>query len=49
MLNVWYGLFPLKVDGVIRQCLAMEDYAELAFDIKPLDWVPMSTGTLGKA
>ncbi len=44
-LNVWYGLFPLKVDGVIRQCLAMEDYAELTFDIKPLDWVPVSSAT----
>jgi hypothetical protein len=47
-LNVWYGLFPLLVDGEIRQCLAMEDYAELTFDIKPLDWVPVSTGTAGK-
>jgi hypothetical protein len=47
MMNIWYGLFPLKVDGVIRQCLAMEDYAELTFNIKPLDWAPMSTGTTG--
>lgn len=48
-LNIWYGLFPLKIGGEIRQCLAMEDYAELTFDIKPLDWVPASTGTIGRS
>jgi hypothetical protein len=26
-LEVRFGLFPLKVNGVIRQCLAIEDYS----------------------
>ena len=25
---VWAGLFPLKVDGVIRQCVSIEDYGD---------------------
>ncbi len=25
---IWVALFPLKVDGVIRQCLSIEDYGE---------------------
>ena len=26
---IWAGIFPLKVDGVITQCVAIEDYGEL--------------------
>lgn len=25
---VWAGMFPLKVDGVVRQCVSIEDYGE---------------------
>lgn len=47
-MKVWYGLYPLKINGEIRQCLAMEDYAELTFDIKPVEWVPLNAGTAAK-
>ena len=26
--TIWAALFPLKVDGVIQQCLSIEDYGE---------------------
>ena len=28
-IHLWFGLFPLKVDGIVRQCLAIEDYGNL--------------------
>ena len=37
---VWMGLFPLKVNGEIRQCLAIEDYGELGPMPQPIDWSP---------
>ena len=41
-LHVSYGLFPLTVDGQVRQCLSIEDYGELTYDSKIIDWsVPL--------
>lgn len=34
----WMGLFPLRVDGEIRQCLAIEDYGQLGPQAQPYDW-----------
>jgi hypothetical protein len=35
---VWMGLFPLKVDGEIRQCISIEDYGPLGPQPDPIDW-----------
>ncbi len=41
-LHVSYGLFPMLIDGTVRQCLAIEDYGELTFDSRIIDWsVPL--------
>ncbi|MET1029167.1 MAG: PAS domain-containing protein [Dongiaceae bacterium] len=29
-IHLWFGLFPLKVAGLVRQCLAIEDYGNLS-------------------
>ena len=34
----WMGLFPLRLGGQIRQCLAIEDYAPLGPQPEPIDW-----------
>jgi hypothetical protein len=36
--SVWMGLFPLTVDGVIRQCVSIEDYGPLGPQPEPIDW-----------
>jgi hypothetical protein len=35
---VWMGIFPLKVDGQIRQCVSIEDYGPLGPQPDPIDW-----------
>jgi hypothetical protein len=35
---IWMGLFPLKVDGTIRQCVSIEDYGPLGPQPDPIDW-----------
>ena len=35
---VWMGLFPLKVNGEIRQCMSIEDYGPLGPQPDPIDW-----------
>jgi hypothetical protein len=35
---VWMGLFPLKVNGEIRQCISIEDYGPLGPQPDPIDW-----------
>jgi hypothetical protein len=35
---VWMGLFPLRVDGEIRQCISIEDYGPLGPQPDPIDW-----------
>jgi hypothetical protein len=37
---VWMGLFPLRLNGEIRQCLSIEDYGELGPKPDPLSWRP---------
>ena len=37
---VWMGLFPLRLHGEIRQCLAIEDYGRLEPQAEPYDWRP---------
>jgi hypothetical protein len=36
--TVWMGLFPLRVNGAIRQCLSIEDYGELGAQPDVVDW-----------
>jgi hypothetical protein len=36
-IKVNFALLPLKVDGAIRQCLAIEDYSDLP---ENADWLP---------
>lgn len=36
--SVSMGLFPLKVDGEIRQCISIEDYASLGPQPEPINW-----------
>jgi hypothetical protein len=38
MTRVNLGVFPLKVDGVIRQLLVIEEYDEIAENNAPLPW-----------
>jgi len=40
MRLVWMGLFPLRVNGEVRQCLAIEDYGALGPQPDPIDWRP---------
>lgn len=35
---VWMGLFPLKLNGEIRQCISIEDYGPLGPQPEPIDW-----------
>jgi hypothetical protein len=35
---VWMGLFPLRVNGEIRQCISIEDYGPLGPQPDPIDW-----------
>jgi hypothetical protein len=46
---IWVGLFPLKVDGKICQCISIEDYGELSSGgpvilrrQRPTDWAGIS-------
>ncbi|HVJ35909.1 MAG TPA: PAS domain-containing protein [Terriglobia bacterium] len=36
--RVSLGIFPLKVDGMIRQLVVIEDYDEITEDNAPLQW-----------
>lgn len=38
LTRVSLGVFPLKVEGVIRRLLVIEDYGEIADDNQPLQW-----------
>jgi len=38
MTRINLGVFPLKVDGVIRQLLVIEEYDEVDADNAPLQW-----------
>ncbi len=38
LMDVHFGLFPLTVDGAIRQCLAIEEYASFPERIDILPW-----------
>ena len=38
MLQVWFGLFPLRLDGVIRQCLAIEDFSAFPDRSESFTW-----------
>jgi hypothetical protein len=40
MREIWMGLFPLRVGGEVRQCLAIEDYGELGPHPDPVSWRP---------
>jgi len=45
LVEVWFGLFPLLIDGAVRQCLSIEDYGDLTPGTMPVDWVaPKPTG-----
>jgi len=34
------GLFPLRLNGSIRQCLSIEHYGQFETERKPIDWRP---------
>jgi hypothetical protein len=38
MKQIAFGLFPLKVDNVIRQCLSIEDYTGISPDTQMTTW-----------
>lgn len=38
-LNVRFGMYPLKVDGIIKQCLAIEDYSSFPADAEDIPFV----------
>jgi hypothetical protein len=38
MRTVWMGLFPLQLNGVVRQCLSIEDYGELGTHPDVVAW-----------
>ena len=35
---VWMGLFPLRINGEIRQAISIEDYGPLGPQPDPIDW-----------
>jgi hypothetical protein len=35
---VWMGLFPLRINGEVRQCISIEDYGPLGLHPDPIDW-----------
>ena len=37
-LRIWFGMFPLKVDGAIRQCLAIEDFSAFPDRAESFAW-----------
>ena len=39
MLRVWFGVFPLTVEGVVCQAMSIEDYTELPPIYDPLPWI----------
>jgi hypothetical protein len=50
-IGVWAGIFPLKRNGVIDQCVSIEDYGELydpqrsTRDLSAKDWAILSNDT----
>jgi hypothetical protein len=38
-LRIWFGIFPLKLDGELRQFLVVEDFAAVPDDAEPLPWL----------
>lgn len=43
-LRIWFGMYPLKLDGAIRQCLVIEDFESLSEDAEPLPWLAVRGG-----
>lgn len=37
--QIGFGLFPLKVGGVVRQCLSVEDYSDISPETPLVNWV----------
>lgn len=37
--QIGFGLFPLLVDGVVRQCLSIEDYSDISPEMNLINWV----------
>jgi hypothetical protein len=37
--RIGFGLFPLRVNGAVRQCLSIEDYSDLSPDTRLTNWV----------
>lgn len=38
-LRIWFGIFPLKLGGEIRQFLVVEDFAAVPDNAEPLPWL----------
>lgn len=42
--QIGFGLFPLCVEGIIRQCLSIEDYTDIAPEMQLVTWsAPVTT------
>lgn len=37
--QIGFGLFPLLLDGVVRQCLSIEDYSDISPEMNLINWV----------
>jgi len=38
-LRIWFGIFPLKLGGTLRQFLVVEDFAAVPDNAEPLPWL----------
>jgi hypothetical protein len=43
-IRLWLGLFPLKLNGRLRQCLAIAEHDGLPIDSAPAPWILDSDG-----
>ncbi len=47
VITTLMGLFPLRIDGQIRQCLSIEDYGRHEMEKAPIDWRPALANASG--
>jgi hypothetical protein len=38
MKRIGFGLFPLRVNGIVRQCLSIEDYTDITPETQLVTW-----------
>jgi hypothetical protein len=42
-LRIWFGIFPFKLGGRLRQFLVVEDFGAVPDDAEPLPWLDPHT------